>query len=806
MLLEDMRIMRKTYLALIAVVVALTLVAACGGPEEKKAKFFNRAQELLDKGEIVQARLEVKNALQIDPRYAEGYSLLGAIELREGNFKGAFGAFGTAVELKPELLPAQVELGKLLLMSGAPDQAMEKADFVLGQEPANSEALMLRGSVLLVKTDFEAAIKIFEGLLQKGVKKPEVFLVLAATHAQANNLPKAEKTIQEGIAANKDSVALHVGLARFYSETKQPEKSVPAMRKVIELQPDQPLHKFNLASLLWDEGRQAAAIGMVSDLLAKDPGNEETRETAARFYLSKNQLLEAARVLEAGVEKSPQSFKLRLLLGEVYLNQNQPQKAVETLEGCLKLSNDPATPGIIQAKTLLARVHMLLRQTDKAEAYVNEVLKDNPRSIEAHFTRGDIFLLQGDGVNAAGEFRTVVGEQPQLIAGHLRLAGAHVLNKELDLAVSVLQGALRVDPKSKEVYQALARVYALKKNLPAAEEQLRKIVELDPNGSAARADLGDFLAESKKYADAQESYKTIVQKDPQNPLGYLKLSRLYRFENKPKEARATLEEGYRQNQVSAELLTELIQAQVQQKQHAAAIAICRKRVEENPRDVFALNLLGWVYTDMKNFQEAEGALKKAIEMQPLWPAPHTNLANLYLVQGRKTEAVAKFESAVNANPRDPAGYMSLALLYERDKDFPNAMKVYERALKENPGFWFAANNLAFLTSETSTKKEDLVRAKALAEDAIKSQPNQPSLVDTLGWVYFRLGEFSQARGLIEQALAAAPNSDVLNYHMGAVLVKLGQKDEAQEKLRKALEGAEDFPGRGEAEKLLKELG
>ena len=225
--------------------------------------------------------------------------------MREGNFKGAFGAFGKAVELKPELLPAQLELGKLLLMSGAPDQAMEKADIVLGKEPANPEALMLKGSVLLVKKDFEAAIKIFEGLLQKGVKKPEVYLMLATAQAQANNLPKAEKTLQEGIAANKDSVALHMGLARFYSDAKQPEKAVPAMRKVIELQPDQPMHKFNLASLLWDDGRQAAAIDMVADLLAKDPANEEVRETAARFYLSKNQLLEAARVLESRNREVP---------------------------------------------------------------------------------------------------------------------------------------------------------------------------------------------------------------------------------------------------------------------------------------------------------------------------------------------------------------------------------------------------------------------------------------------------------------------------------------------------------------------
>ena len=107
-------------------VLALCL-AACGGPEEKKAKFYSRALELFDKGDVVKARLEVKNALQIDPKFAEGYELLGRIELKEGNFKGGFGAFSKAVELKPELSVAQLEMGKLFLMSNAPDQALEKA-------------------------------------------------------------------------------------------------------------------------------------------------------------------------------------------------------------------------------------------------------------------------------------------------------------------------------------------------------------------------------------------------------------------------------------------------------------------------------------------------------------------------------------------------------------------------------------------------------------------------------------------------------------------------------------------------------
>jgi tetratricopeptide (TPR) repeat protein len=793
------------------IVTALTVIAllmglsACGGPEEKKARFYAKAKELYAKGEYVKARLDAKNAIQIDPNYAEAYELLGQVEQKEGNLKGAFGAFSKAVDLNPELFGAQVELGKLLLLSGAPDKALEKAQAVLAKEAGNSEALMLRGSVLMVQKKPQEAAAIFDGLLKKGEKKPETYLVLATALSQSGENSRAEKAFTDGIAAHPNFAPLHLGLAQFYAGLKQPSKAESELKRVIELEPDKPLHKFNLANFMWGEGRQAAAIDLISATVAADPAGENSCEMAARFYISKNQLNEAAKILEKGIEKIPASFRLRILLADVYLNQNNPAKALARLDECLGLSKDPGDPGIIQAKTALARVHLMLRQTAKAEAYVGQVLEANPKSVEGHLVKGDIYLLKGDGQNAVAQFRTVVVEQPQFIPGYVRLAGAHALNREFDLAVQTLQNGLKFDPRSKEALQTLARVYAAKKDMPAAEEQLRRIIDIDPADLPARANLGDFLVATKKTAPAEEAYRAIIQRAPQSPLGYLKLSRLYRGQNKPKEGLAQLEQGYRSNQVSAELLTELIQAQLQQKQHGAAVALCTKRIADNPRDVFAYNLLGWVYTDLKNYQEAEAALKKAIELQPLWPAPHTNLAKLYLIQGRKAEAIEKLQAAIATNPKDASGCLSLALLHERDQDYAAAMQVYERALKENPGFWFAANNLAFLIAETTPSKTGLERAKLLVEEALKMRPNEAALLDTLGWVYFRMGDIPQARGLIEQAISASPEEAVLNYHLGAVLVNLGQREEAREKLEKALAGESDYPGRAEAARLLKEL-
>jgi cytochrome c-type biogenesis protein CcmH/NrfG len=142
---NEMRGRSKFKVAWIAIAVAAALLA-CGGPEDKKAKFYDRAKGFFAKGEMAKARLDVNNALQIDPRFAEGYELLGQVEQHEGNLKGALDAFGRAAELKPELAAAQVELGKLLLMSGAADKAMDRAEAVLAKEPGNVDALMLKGS------------------------------------------------------------------------------------------------------------------------------------------------------------------------------------------------------------------------------------------------------------------------------------------------------------------------------------------------------------------------------------------------------------------------------------------------------------------------------------------------------------------------------------------------------------------------------------------------------------------------------------------------------------------------------------
>jgi tetratricopeptide (TPR) repeat protein len=149
-----------------------------------------------------------------------------------------------------------------------------------------------------------------------------------------------------------------------------------------------------------------------------------------------------------------------------------------------------------------------------------------------------------------------------------------------------------------------------------------------------------------------------------------------------------------------------------------------------------------------------------------------------------------------------AAYLSLAQIYAQTNEFKKAIDVYEKVLEKQPNLWVAANDLAFLLSEHSTSKKDLEKALKLAGQAQKLRPEDPAVMDTMGWVYYKQGDSNRAADLIAKALSKNPDNPVIMYHLGMAYYKLGRMNEAKEQLKKATEAKEDFFGKDEARKTL----
>src|SRR3972149_10105874 len=133
---------------IIFICILLITLAACSSPEEKKAKHMERGLKYYNEGKYNEAIIEYKNAVQITPKDAEGHYRLGIAFIRTGkihDLSNAYKELSQAVEINPDIMDAQVQLGNILLLSREYSEAKEKADIVLKKETGNVDAHLLLG-------------------------------------------------------------------------------------------------------------------------------------------------------------------------------------------------------------------------------------------------------------------------------------------------------------------------------------------------------------------------------------------------------------------------------------------------------------------------------------------------------------------------------------------------------------------------------------------------------------------------------------------------------------------------------------
>ena len=212
-----------------------------------------------------------------------------------------------------------------------------------------------------------------------------------------------------------------------------------------------------------------------------------------------------------------------------------------------------------------------------------------------------------------------------------------------------------------------------------------------------------------------------------------------------------------------------------------ALSICSERLSQNSKDVFALNLRGIIHSQQSNRVAARQDFEKAIALNPHWPAPHANMARLFLSKGDVQNAILSFESALQLNAAEINVYRDLARIYNVQKNYPKVIRVYEKALAVHPKMWTVANDLAFYLAEYSSRPEDLKRALALIRRARFHAPFNPNVEDTLAWIFYKQGHLKKARDTLEIVLNHHPDNPIFNYHMGTILEESGMRSAAWKK-------------------------
>jgi tetratricopeptide (TPR) repeat protein len=166
---------------------------------------------------------------------------------------------------------------------------------------------------------------------------------------------------------------------------------------------------------------------------------------------------------------------------------------------------------------------------------------------------------------------------------------------------------------------------------------------------------------------------------------------------------------------------------------------------------------------------------------------HSTLGDVLRQQDRFEEAVAAYDRALELTDDGSRAawflHYARAICYERLKDWPKAEADFRRALELNPGQPQVLNYLGYSLVEKQIKLDE---ALAMIEQAVAASPESGYIVDSLGWVLYRLGRYQEAVGHMERAVELMPVDPVVNDHLGDVYWAVGRAREARFQWMRAL--------------------
>ncbi len=232
------------------------------------------------------------------------------------------------------------------------------------------------------------------------------------------------------------------------------------------------------------------------------------------------------------------------------------------------------------------------------------------------------------------------------------------------------------------------------------------------------------------------------------------------------------------------LVGEILQAQDRSRE---AIAAYRAVSEDSPFSWMVRLRIAEELERLDDTEEAVAELEALAESRPDRFEPLFRLGNMLRAKERFADAAAAYDRAIErvAEPRREHWTMFYfrGIARERTESWARAEADFLQALDLEPEQPFVMNYLAYSWIE---KKLHLDRAKGMLVRAVELRPDDGYIVDSLGWVYFRLGEYRKGVTFLERAVELRPQDPVINDHLGDAYWRVGRRQEARFQWRRAL--------------------
>lgn len=399
---------------------------------------------------------------------------------------------------------------------------------------------------------------------------------------------------------------------------------------------------------------------------------------------------------------------------------------------------------MFQVQQLLGRA----KDKDAALAMLERLIEPYDKMMEARIVRAQIALVRGDKALARTYAQSALTAKPDAEIALLMLA--QVTDDEAQV-VAMMEKFLKTYPKANDVRAAYARVLVNRKDYPAARREFESLLKVQPDNAATLYALGILATQTDDARGAETYFTRFVDVLGRNP----------NDERDP--SRALL------------ILSQL----AEERGDLAGALLWLNKVPDNTDEQTRFNAqLRRAHLTSKG-GDLTAARALLAEVKPTEPARQAQLmaadAQLLRQANQLPEAYAVMETAAQRFPKNPDLLYDFALLAEKMGKVDVMETQLREVMAQAPDNHHAYNALGYSLAERNVRLQE---AYGLIAKALEMAPDDPFIMDSMGWIHYRMGNLNEAEKFLRRAYGMRKDAEI-GIHLGEVLWQKGDKSAAQ---------------------------
>ncbi len=415
------------------------------GPYEEAERKARLAYKLYEDGKTALALMEIESAIQINPANAAWHFNKGLLLDGMGKFDEAIAEYETAIEISPQDTEILNCLAVDYTRAGQYDRAIKVFEYIQSIDP-----------------DFEPS-----------------YCNRIITYTEMGLHDKAEEMFYTAQHIDQDCPLCFYNIGNSLFVRSEYKKAANCWLKTAELEPTHPRINYRIAQASWADGDKVTAQKYFLQELRENPGDVEVIIDFGLLLLEAGKIEQAAEKFNRALEMDPQCAQAMFYLGEISLNNNQPEKAELFYKKAIAQDEQ-----ILGPSYRLAQRAMFQANKRQAKSYLLAELKACPEDAAILVSMASMFLELED----------------------------------YESAINCLLQAVDIDDSNAQANYYLGLVSALKQRYENAEEFFNHTLELQPDHIETLRDLAVILVETGRIPQAVQTINraaSLASDDPQ---------------------------------------------------------------------------------------------------------------------------------------------------------------------------------------------------------------------------------------------------------------------------------------------------